>query len=180
MGVGLVYAGDGEPFDFSGLAKVELPEGAEQTFLDFWIYPASGYQDYADLYLQTADELHRENVLTEDLEENKKLIDARMAETMLPYENQLRALFGMEETDHLTANLSEYPVDIPDDRDWSDLFPDEDMNNGTDNGLGEDDLTESPAPGQDDGGDAPETSQPSESASEETSDSTTETEEAAS
>ena len=87
---------------------------------------------------------------------NKELIDARMAEIMLPYENQLRRLFGMEETDRLTVSLSEYHVDVPDDRDWEDLVQEVEMNNGTNNGSGEDDLIESPAPGQDNDGDTPE------------------------
>lgn len=156
MGVGLVPAGDGKRFDFTGLEKVVLPEGTEQIFLDLWLYPTSGYEDYADLYLQTADELYEQKELTDDVEKNKELIDARMAEIMLPYENQLRRLFGMEETDRLTASLSEYHVDVPDDRDWEDLVQEVEMNNGTNNGSGEDDLIESPAPGQDNDGDTPE------------------------
>ena len=75
---------------------------------------------------------------------------------MLPYENQLRRLFSMDKTDHLTASLSEYHVDVPDDRDWWDLVQDVEMNNGSNNGSGEDDLTESPAPGQEEDGDTPE------------------------
>jgi hypothetical protein len=130
--VGLVPADDGKPFDFSGLTKVEIPEGSEQTFLNFWIYPASGYEDYADLYLRTADALFAEDKLTDDLEENKMLIDNRMAETMLPYENQLRTLFGMEQTDELTVDLGEYTPDIPDNREWGDLVPGEDPD-GPDN-----------------------------------------------
>lgn len=156
MGVGLVPAGYGKRFDFTDLEKVVLPEGTEQIFLDLWLYPTSGYEDYADLYLQTADELYEQKELTDDVEKNKELIDARMAEIMLPYENQLRRLFGMEETDRLTASLSEYHVDVPDDRDWEDLVQEVEMNNGTNNGSGEDDLIESPAPGQDNDGDTPE------------------------
>ena len=156
MGVGLVPAGDGKRFDFTGLEKVVLPKGTEQIFLDLWLYPTSGYEDYADLYLQTADELYEKGKLTDNVEKNKELIDARMAEIMLPYENQLRRLFGMEETDRLTASLSEYHVDVPDDRDWEDLVQEVEMNNGTNNGSGEDDLIESPAPGQDNDGDTPE------------------------
>ena len=156
MGVGLVPAGDGERFDFTGLEKVVLPEGTEQIFLDLWLYPTSGYEDYADLYLQTADELYEQEKLTDNVEKNKELIDARMAEIMLPYENQLRQLFGMKETDRLTASLSEYHVDVPDDRDWEDLVQDVEMNNGSNNGSGEDDLTESPPPGQEEDGDTPE------------------------
>ena len=75
---------------------------------------------------------------------------------MLPYENQLRQLFSMDKTDHLTASLSEYHVDVPDGRDWWDLVQDVEMNNGSNNGSGEDDLTESPAPGQEEDGDTPE------------------------
>lgn len=90
------------------------------------------------------------------MEKNKELIDARMAEIMLPYENQLRQLFSMDKTDHLTASLSEYHVDVPDGRDWWDLVQDVEMNNGSNNGSGEDDLTESPAPGQDNDEDTPE------------------------
>ena len=156
MGVGLVPAGDGKRFDFTGLKKVVLPKGTEQIFLDLWLYPTSGYEDYADLYLQTADELYEKDKLTDNVEENKELIDARMAEIMLPYENQLRQLFSMDKTDHLTASLSEYHVDVPDDRDWEDLVQDVEMNNGSNNGSGEDDLTESPAPGQDNDEDTPE------------------------
>ena len=156
MGVGLVPAGDGKRFDFTGLEKVVLPKGTEQIFLDLWLYPTSGYEDYADLYLQTADELYEKGKLTDNVEKNKELIDARMAEIMLPYENQLRQLFGMEETYRLTASLSEYHVDVPDGRDWKDLVQDVEMNNGTNNGSGEDDLTESPAPGQDNDEDTPE------------------------
>lgn len=156
MGVGLVPAGDGKRFDFTGLKKVVLPKGTEQIFLDLWLYPTSGYEDYADLYLQTADELYEQKELTDDVEKNKELIDARMAEIMLPYENQLRQLFSMDKTDHLTASLSEYHVDVPDGRDWWDLVQDVEMNNGSNNGSGEDDLTESPAPGQEEDGDTPE------------------------
>ena len=156
MGVGLVPAGDGKRFDFTGLDKVVLPKGTEQIFLDLWLYPTSGYEDYADLYLQTADELYEKGKLTDNVEKNKELIDARMAEIMLPYENQLRQLFGMEETYRLTASLSEYHVDVPDGRDWEDLVQEVEMNNGTNNGSGEDDLIESPVPGQDNDEDTPE------------------------
>ena len=192
MGVGLVPAGDGKRFDFTGLDKVVLPEGTEQIFLDLWLYPTSGYEDYADLYLQTADELYEQKELTDNVEENKKLIDARMAEIMLPYENQLRRLFGMEETDRLTGSLSECPApgqdndgdtpepDIPPGQGSSDQT---NQNQTTQDQTGEDKKPEETTEGETtDRQDPPkpETSQPSGPEPAETPGSTTETEEAAS
>lgn len=147
--VGLLPNEEGKPFDFSGLARVVIPEEEQQAYLNIWLYPASGYTDYTDLYMDVADCLYEEGELKEDLEANKILIDETINKTMLKYENQLRRLFGMAETDTLTADLQTTTIPIPDDREWDDLVPDDAMNNGSNTGSGDDDLTETDPPGSD-------------------------------
>lgn len=90
----LVLAGG--PFDFTGLSRIKVPENCKQKYLNAWAYPAAGYEDYEDMYFA---------IFSENEEATPEKIHARMAEILLPCENQLRELLGMEPTEELTVEL---------------------------------------------------------------------------
>ena len=94
----------GEPFDFTGLSRIEVPEDSKQDYLNAWAYPAAGYKDYWDMYFA---------VLSESEEVTQDKIHARMAEILLPCENQLRELLGMKPTEELTVELGVEPTPSP-------------------------------------------------------------------
>ena len=98
----LVLAGG--PFDFTGLSRIKVPENCEQKYLNAWAYPAAGYKDYWDMYFA---------VLSESEEVTQDKIHARMAEILLPCENQLRELLGMKPTEELTVELGVEPTPSP-------------------------------------------------------------------
>ena len=86
----------GEPFDFTGLSSIEVPEDSRQDYLNAWVYPVAGYEDYEDMYFA---------IFSENEEAAPGEIHARMAEILLPCENQLRELLGMKPTTELTVEL---------------------------------------------------------------------------
>lgn len=181
----------GEPFDFTGLSRIEVPENCEQKYLNAWAYPAAGYKDYWDMYFAVRSE-------SEEVTQDK--IHARMAEILLPCENQLRDLLGMDLTEKLTVELGVELTPSPEPGDSENNGGDE--NNGeiiealpsdqtTQDQTGEDKKPEETTEGEDADRqdppkpetaqpDQPEVSQPSGPEPAETPDSTTETEEAAS
>ena len=188
----------GEPFDFTGLSRIEVPEDSKQDYLNAWAYPAAGYKDYWDMYFA---------VLSESEEVTQDKIHDKMVELLLPCENQLRELLGMDLTEELTVELGvdltpppgqeedgDTPEpDIPPGQGSSDQTNQNQTNQDqtTQDQNGEDKKPEEttegettdrqdptkPETAQPDG---PETSQPSGPEPAETPDSTTETEEAAS
>lgn len=150
----LVLAGG--PFDFTGLRRIEVPENCKQKYLNAWAYPAAGYKDYWDMYFAVRSE-------SEEVTQDK--IHARMAEILLPCENQLRELLGMEPTEELTVTLGVEPTPLPE--------PEETTEGETT------DRQDPPKP-ETAQPDQPEATQPSGPEPAETPGSTTETEEAAS
>lgn len=183
----LVLAGG--PFDFTGLKRIEVPENCKQKYLNAWAYPAAGYKDYWDMYFAVRSE-------SEEVTQDK--IHARMAEILLPCENQLRDLLGMDLTEKLTVELGVELTPSPE--------PGDSENNGGDENNGEiiealpsdqttqDQTGEDKKPEETEGEttdrqdppkpetaqpDQPEASQPSGPEPAETPDSTRETEEAA-
>ena len=147
--VGLLPSEKGEPFDFSRLAGVVIPKEEQQAYLNIWLYPASGYTGYDDLYFAAKEAVW--DRVTEEMDETQiqELIVGKMKEIMLPYENKLRALFAMEKTEELTADLgTSYDPDNPGEE-FPDLYPDDTMNNGSNTGSGDDDLIETDPPGSD-------------------------------
>ena len=90
----LVLAGG--PFDFTGLSRVKVPENCEQKYLNAWAYPAAGYEDYEDMYFA---------IFSENEEATPEEIHDKMVEILLPCENQLRELLGMDLTEKLTVEL---------------------------------------------------------------------------
>ena len=185
----LVLAGG--PFDFTGLRRIEVPENCKQKYLNAWAYPAAGYEDYEDMYFA---------IFSENEEATPEEIHDKMAEILLPYENQLRELLGMGPTEELTVTLGVEPTPSPEPGDSENNGGDENndetiealpSDQTTQDQTGEDkkpeettegettDRQDPPKPetAQPDG---PETSQPSGPEPTETPGSTTETEEAAS
>ena len=116
----------GGPFDFTGLSRIEVPENCEQKYLNAWAYPAAGYKDYWDMYFAVRSE-------SEEVTQDK--IHARMAEILLPCENQLRELLGMEPTGELTVELGVEPTPSPE--------PGDSENNGGDGNGGDENNGES-------------------------------------
>ena len=86
----------GEPFDFTGLSRIEVPKNCEQKYLNAWAYPAAGYEDYEDMYFA---------IFSENEDATPEEIHDKMAEILLPFENQLRELLRMEPTTELTVEL---------------------------------------------------------------------------
>ncbi len=186
----LVLAGG--PFDFTGLSRIKVPENCEQKYLNAWAYPAAGYEDYEDMYFA---------IFSENEEATPEEIHDKMAEILLPCENQLRELLGMKPTEELTVELGveltpppgqEEDGDTPE----PDITPGQgssdqtNQNQTTPDQTGEDKKTEETAGETTDRQDPPkpeaaqpdqpEASQPSGPEPAETPGSTTETEEAAS
>ena len=86
----------GEPFDFIGLSSIEVPEDSRQDYLNAWAYPAAGYEDYEDMYFA---------ILSGNEEATPEEVHDTMVELLLPCENQLRELLGMDLTEELTVEL---------------------------------------------------------------------------
>ena len=195
----LVLAGG--PFYFTGLSRIEVPENCKQKYLNAWAYPAAGYEDYEDMYFA---------IFSENEEATPEQIHDKMAEILLPCENQLRELLRMEPTEELTVKLGVEPTPSPEpgnsennggDGNGGDENNDEtieelpsdqtNQNQTTQDQTGEDKKPEETTEGETTDRqdppkpetaqpDQPETSQPSGPEPAETPDSTTETEEAAS
>ena len=195
----LVLAGG--PFDFTGLSRIEVPKDSKQDYLNAWAYPAAGYEDYEDMYFA---------IFGENEEATPEEIHDKMVELLLPCENQLRKLLGMEQTTELTVELGVNLEPSPGPGDSENTGGDGDgggENNGetieelpsdqtnqnqtTSDQTGEDKKPEETTEGEDADRqdppkpetaqpDGPETSQPSGPEPAKTPGSTTETEEAAS
>ncbi len=190
----------GEPFDFTGLSSIEVPEDSRQDYLNAWAYPAAGYENYEDMYFA---------IFSENEEATLEEIHDKMAELLLPCEKQLRKLLGMKPTEELTVELGVEPTPSPEPGDSENTGGDGnggDENNGetseelpsdqtNQNQTTQDQTGEDKKPEETEGEttdrqdppkpetaqpDQPETSQPSGPEPAETPDSTTETEEAAS
>ena len=102
--------GEWQPFDFTGLERVYVPDGEEEAYLQAWTFPAAGYVSEKDMYntlaMQMADSLDfdkDENALVSD-EVNDRIL-RKMEEILLPCENTVRTLMGMDKTDTLTIEL---------------------------------------------------------------------------
>lgn len=108
--LGIDDSWDWIPFDFDGLTAVDVPDGEEEAYLQAWTFPAAGYASAEEMYftllwqLIDDDDIDENGQLSEEAEER---ILSRMAEILLPYENKVRALLGMEETDTLTISLTD-------------------------------------------------------------------------
>ena len=190
----------GGPFDFTGLSRIEVPENCKQKYLNAWAYHAAGYEDYEDMYFA---------IFSENEEATPEEIHDKMAEILLPCENQLRELLRMEPTKELTVKLGVEPTPSPEPGDSENNGGDGnggDENNGetieelpsdqtNQNQTAQDQTGEDKKPEETEGEDAdrqdppkpettqpdgPEASQPSGPEPAETPGSTTETEEAAS
>ena len=186
----------GRAFDFTGLSRIKVPENCEQKYLNAWAYPAAGYEDYEDMYFA---------IFSENEEATPEKIHDKMAEILLPCENQLRELLGMEPTEELTVKLDVEPTPSPEPVDSENTGGDGDGGGETieeppsdqtnQNQTTQDQTGEDKKPEETEGEDAdrqdppkpetaqpdqPETSQPSGPEPAETPGSTTETEEAAS
>lgn len=69
-----------------------LPDGSEETYIQSWIFPMAGYEDLAAM---------RESIKTKLAEagedDSDQAVDIEVANRLLPLENQLRAMIGMEQ-----------------------------------------------------------------------------------
>lgn len=69
-----------------------LPDGSEETYIQSWIFPMAGYEDLAAM---------RESIKAKLAEagedDSDQVVDIEVANRLLPLENQLRAMIGMEQ-----------------------------------------------------------------------------------
>ena len=69
-----------------------LPDGSEETYIQSWIFPMAGYEDLAAM---------RESIKAKLAEagedDSDQAVDIEVANRLLPLENQLRAMIGMEQ-----------------------------------------------------------------------------------
>lgn len=84
-----------EPYKF-GLEEdkitIKVPKGCEEEYLRSWIFPMAGYEDASDMMAEVVADLSKDG----DLPEIKTVYET-MAQKLLPIENRLRKMMGMDE-----------------------------------------------------------------------------------
>lgn len=95
---------DGEPFDFGidpGKLSIEVPEGYVSNYITYWTFPMAGYTSLSDIFYRFYDEMEKEmngnGEKEASFEEIYTAVYKRMAETLMPAENKLRKMFGLDE-----------------------------------------------------------------------------------
>lgn len=78
--------------------RIEVPKGCEEAYVDIWKYPMAGYKDELDLRWAITDEVWSEIADDQDFDLDKvdEMINTRMNEILIPAENRLRAMMGLE------------------------------------------------------------------------------------
>lgn len=71
--------------------SIQVPEGAEQGYLDAWVYPILGYESRVQLQTMVGNQLAEEGQVPDEAH-----IAERMAEILTPAYNRLRALMGLD------------------------------------------------------------------------------------
>ena len=130
----LMGASTDEPYSFGVDDKnlsIAVPEDAEDDYLDAWVYPLLGYENFVQMQTTIGNQLAEEN---EDQEITKEQIFARMAEILMPAYNRLRVMMGMGETTEeevktrlgLIEDTTETDPDETEEVEWPDFpeFPD--------------------------------------------------------
>ena len=82
------------PFSFGAddtQLSIQVPEGAEQGYLDAWVYPILGYESRVQLQTMVGNQLAEEGQVPDEAH-----IAERMAEILTPAYNRLRALMGLD------------------------------------------------------------------------------------
>ena len=85
---------DGTPFSFGvddGNLYLQVPEGREDEYIASWVYPMAGYKDQEAMRAAVKEELQ-----ASDPEVTDDLVDAEIANRLLPVENRLRAMMHMD------------------------------------------------------------------------------------
>lgn len=108
--VNLLVDSPGVPFTFGvddEKITIILPYFADQEFyINLWVYPFAGYSNLDEMRAAVKLELMESDSTVTDLE-----VDAEIAERLLPIENRLRKMFGMDEiteTSNMTTELKCY------------------------------------------------------------------------
>jgi hypothetical protein len=112
-----------EPFVFGNsedTIHMELWGADPQDYIRSWIFPMVGYTDLAEMRADVKEELTAEGV-----DDSDQAVDNEIAKRLLPVENRLRKMFGMEEiTDvkDLSVELENLPDETadPDDTEQED------------------------------------------------------------
>lgn len=130
----LMGASTDEPYSFGvddEHLSITVPEGAEEDYLDEWVYPLLGYENFVQMQTTVGNQLAEEN---EGQDITQDQIFARMAEILTPGYNRLRVMMGMGETTEeevktrlgLIEDTTETDPDETEEVEWSDLpeFPD--------------------------------------------------------
>lgn len=84
-----------DPYEF-GLDEdkiaIKVPKGSEEEYLRSWIFPLAGYEDSSDMMAGVISDLSKDGNLPEI-----KTVYETMAQKLLPIENRLRKMMGMDE-----------------------------------------------------------------------------------
>lgn len=104
-----------EPFVFGAAEEsihIELWGGDPQEYIRSWIFPMVGYTDLTEMRAGVKEELAAEGV-----DDSDSAVDTEIAKRLLPVENRLRKMFGMEEiadVKDLSVELENLPDETAD------------------------------------------------------------------
>lgn len=96
----LMLNDDKQPFDFGMKDEnltIRVPEDSKTEYLRSWIFPMAGYKDVSDM-----EEAIKEEISTKDGQQDSKILHETMAQELLPIENRLRKMMGMEEIHNIS------------------------------------------------------------------------------
>ncbi|MDD7734192.1 MAG: hypothetical protein PT959_04620, partial [Firmicutes bacterium] len=84
-----------------GKISIEVPEGYVSNYITYWTFPMAGYTSLSDIFYKFYDEIEKEmngdGEKEASYEEIYTVVYKRMAETLMPAENKLRKIFGLDE-----------------------------------------------------------------------------------
>lgn len=87
--------------------RIYVPEGSEEQYLRSWVFPLAGYQDL---------EAMRQAVKEENSDADDQQIDQIIAKQLLPLENRLRKMMGMEEIKNIEDLSCKEQLNLSDDK----------------------------------------------------------------
>lgn len=91
----LMLKQDGTPYEFGineDNLKIHVPEGLENEYLRAWIFPMAGYEDVSAMAWDVISELSEGDGFPD-----MQVVYETMAKRLLPIENRLRNMMGMDE-----------------------------------------------------------------------------------
>lgn len=95
----LVRNDDGDAFDFGkddNNLHIHVPEGSQNDYLRAWLFPMAGYEDDFEMLGEIIAELSEDGEFPD-----AEILYQTMAKRLLPVENRLRKMMGMEQIDSI-------------------------------------------------------------------------------